>query len=117
AIGHPELVIFGLEPHICQPILNEIADYVIFQDVRIGSGDEVAVANWRFLAIAVPNPADVVVRANDFYRKPVHNSVPVLQLVYPDVHGVWPWEPHCHLFPGQQPLPGEFPGADEPRSA
>jgi hypothetical protein len=56
----------------------------------------------------MPRPADVVVRANAYYRRRDARSVPALQLVYPDAHGVWPWEPGCRLAAGQQPMPGTF---------
>jgi hypothetical protein len=75
---------------------------------RVGDGDEFVEGDWEFKAFALPNPGDVVIQANVFYRRKAQQSVPALQLVYPDVRGVWPWEPDCHLFPGQQPMPGNF---------
>jgi hypothetical protein len=66
------------------------------------------VGDWLFEARQLPNPGEVLLRANTYYRRPPSRAVPALQLMYPDVHGVWPWEPHCHLFPGQQPMPGTF---------
>jgi hypothetical protein len=105
--GQAELCIFGLEPPKGQTVLDAVAAQVV-RGRRINDEDEVLVNGLPLIAFRLPNPEDVVTRANDFYRRKPRNSVPALQLVYPDVHGVWPWEPDCHLFPGQQPMPGEY---------
>jgi hypothetical protein len=102
--GHPELCIFGLEARRALPMLNAVAAQVA-AGLGINDGDELAYEDWPLIAFQLPNPEDVVPQANEFYRRKPQNSVPALQLVYPDAHGVWPWEPDCHLFPGQQPMP------------
>jgi hypothetical protein len=106
--GHAELCTFGLEPYKGQSLLNAVAEQVV-DGLRIDDEDEVLVGNWPLIAFRLPNPEEVITKANDFYRRKPRNSVPALQLVYPDVHGVWPWEEDCHLFPGQQPMPGQYP--------
>jgi Domain of unknown function (DUF4262) len=107
-LGHPELVLFGLEPQKAYGLLGVIAEDVCINGRRVADGDEFFEGDWEFKAFALPKPGQVVARANVFFRRKPRQSVPALQLVYPDVHGVWPWEPDCHLFPGQQPMPGQF---------
>lgn len=101
-LDQPELVIFGVEPRPAMRLLNAMAEPLVRGDVRICDGDEIQHEHWRFRAFAVPNPDDVIPRAGWFFRR----SVPALQLIYPDAHGTWPWEPGCRLSPGQQPFPG-----------
>ncbi len=106
--GHPELVVFGLGRDQAYDVLQFLGERVRDGALRVADGSELAVPGLPLRAFTLPNPADVVFRANWLgYREP-ENSVTALQLVYPDGHGVWPWEPDCHLFPGQQPMPGEF---------
>jgi hypothetical protein len=90
--GHPELCIFGLEARRALPMLNAVAAQVA-AGLGINDGDELAYEDWPLIAFQLPNPEDVVPQANEFYRRKAQNSVPALQLVYPDAHGVWPWEP------------------------
>jgi hypothetical protein len=97
--GHPELCIFGLEARRALPMLNAVAAQVA-AGLGINDGDELAYEDWPLIAFQLPNSEEVVPQANEFYRRKPQNSVPALQLVYPDAHGVWPWEPDCHLFPG-----------------
>ncbi len=114
--GHPELCIFGLEPVQGQRLLNAVGEQVVAGH-RIDDEDQVLLCEYPLVAFRIPNPGQVVLQANRFYRRNERNSVPALQLVYPDLHGVWPWEPDCHLFPGSQPMPGEFDAAADPESA
>jgi hypothetical protein len=107
-IGHPELVLFGLDHDKGSGLLHLIGEEVRDSRKVIDDGDEFCLGDWAFQAFLLPNPGEVVLRANAYYKRKPQRSVPALQLVYPDVHGVWPWEPDCHLFPGQQPMPGEF---------
>jgi hypothetical protein len=105
-VGHPELVIYGLEPEQAVGLLGTVADGICRAGVALDDGDGLTVGDWEFKAVPIPGPGEVVIKANDYFRRRPRESVPALQLVYPDVHGVWPWDPLCHLFPGQQPVPG-----------
>jgi hypothetical protein len=114
--GHAELCVFGLEPPKGQGLLNAVGEQ-IRDGLRIDDEDEVLIGTFPLLAFRLPEPGKVVLAANRFYRRKPARSVPALQLVYPDVHGVWPWEADCHLFPGSQPMPGEFDATADPESA
>lgn len=112
--GHPELCVFGIEHHQACALLNEIAQRVV-DGARVDDGDEFECNHGLPLtAFRLPDPGQVVLRANWFYRRKPRNSVPALQLVHPDVHGTWPWEPDCHQFPGAQPMPGTFDARADP---
>ena len=56
----------------------------------------------------VPSPSDVVALANTYFRRRPRQSVSAFQLVYPDVHGVWPGQAGCHLSSAEQPVPRGF---------
>ncbi|MGZ8786578.1 MAG: DUF4262 domain-containing protein [Acidimicrobiia bacterium] len=43
--------------------------------------------------------------ANDYYRRPPEVSVPVVQIIYCDDQGRFPWEAGCR---SNQPRPGTF---------
>ena len=105
--GLPELCVFGLDPSVAQRVLNGLGDAVA-AGTPIEDESELRLDEWELRAFRIPNPAEVVLTANWFYRRRPRQSVPALQIVYPDAHGVWPWEPDCQLFPGQQPMPGNF---------
>lgn len=107
-LGHPELVVFSLDMHDSQGLLNTIGD-----EIRQGSdlvpGIEFSVGNWphRIIAEAVPNPGDIVFTANRFYQRHDELSVPVLQLTYTDAGGRYPWDEGFD-DPRSQPRPGTF---------
>jgi hypothetical protein len=100
---HPELVVFGLSPDASGALLN-VAGRHVADGGSVVDDDALDLEGWRLKAFELGNPANVVLWAADYYGP----AVRAVQLVYPDVHGVWPWEPDCHLAPGQQPMPGQF---------
>ncbi|WP_375503303.1 DUF4262 domain-containing protein [uncultured Jatrophihabitans sp.] len=106
--GHAELAVFGLEPHVAGPLLNTIGDQLSARRETLGAGSLLVESGWELKAFQLPRPYEVAPQIDHFYRRRPQQTVPVLQLVYPDVHGVWPWEPGCHQFPGQQPMPGTW---------
>lgn len=107
SLGRPELVIFGLDRARAGEVLNAVGEHLRSADVA--DGDALDLDGWPLAVFDLPNPAQVLLEANWFYRRGPKQSVPALQLVYPDAHGVWPWEPGCHLPPGSQPFPGSWP--------
>ncbi|MDT4918208.1 MAG: hypothetical protein QOI15_1788 [Pseudonocardiales bacterium] len=110
--GHPEICVSGMRTTQAHALLNEIAQRVV-DGLPIADGDEIVCDHGLpMMAFRVPKPELFVPQANWFYRRKPRNSVPALQLVYPDAHGTWPWEPDCHLFPGAQPMPGDDPYPD-----
>jgi hypothetical protein len=105
--GLPELVLFGQPGRIAQPLLNEVGALVVAGDFDPYGDEDVEIAGWQLRPVPLRNPGAVILTANRFYGRKPRNSVPAVQLFYPDVHGVFPWEDECHQFPGEQPLPGE----------
>jgi len=110
-IGHPELLVFGLEQAPAQRLLTRLA-----HDVRDHGRDfvpgEVFTAGPVFdtplLVESLPNPADILVQANNFYRRPDEGSVEALQLSWCDPSGRWPGDPGCTAPASRQPRPGSF---------
>ena len=109
-LGHPELLVFSLDMHDCQGLLNTVGD-----QIRAGGdlvpGIEFSVGGWPHKVIAeeVPNPGEIVFTANRFYLRPPEFSVPVLQLTYSDREGLYPWDDGFE-DPSSQPRPGTFKG-------
>ena len=105
-LNHPELLIFDVAPHTAATVLNELGDRI-----RAGEsflpGMTIQFQGWdREIVIEhVPNPGEIVLTANDYYRRPPEVSVPVVQVTYCDDQSRFPWEADCH---SDQPRPGSF---------
>lgn len=106
-LDHPELLIFGLPPRPTAQVLNAFGERIRQgENVMPGQVYTLAGIPHRFAIEVVPNPGEIALGANDFYRRPPEHSVPLLQLSY-DEQGLFPWEdgyPH----PDAQPRPGTF---------
>ena len=108
-MGHPELLVFGLDSRTTGLLLNDVADRV-----RGGSdivpGELLEFAGWshRVLVESVPNPGEIAFAANRFYQRPDAVSVDVLQLTYDDRNGRFPWEDGYENAVWIQPRPGAF---------
>lgn len=110
-IGHPELLVFGLEQETARRLLTRLT-----HDVRDHGRDFVpgevitpgAVFDGRLLVQSLPNPADILVQADNYYRRPDEGSVEALQLSWCDPMGRWPGEPGCATPASAQPHPGSF---------
>lgn len=110
---HPELVVFGLPPEAAKTILNRVAD-------RFARGGEAIVPGVRYDEILEGFPAMFITAAPErtaeylyayewFYQG---QAPPVLQLVWPDEAGRFPWDEHFdHRFDVAQPLLGAPPAA------
>ncbi|WP_375493409.1 DUF4262 domain-containing protein [uncultured Jatrophihabitans sp.] len=110
ARGHPELVVFGLDRRHAHDLLNALAHSVTQHGDTLADGDVLELSDDpgdRVALFTVPNPGQVVLRANAYVGRDPAESVSALQVVYPDDLGVWPWEPGCRLARGQ-PMPGSF---------
>lgn len=108
-LGHPELLVFGLEAAGCCHLLTRIGDLVREGcDLIPGEQIELTRSPFRFVLEAVPNPGEIVFSANRFYRRPAEASVPVLQLTYDDGQGCFPWEAEYRFPAWLQPRPGTF---------
>ena len=107
-LGHPELLVFGVDPHTASHLLNELGSRVKSGD-HLVDGVEIEFEDWPHKVIpeVVPNPGQIVFEANRFYKRPKKASVPVLQLTYDDLEGRYPWE-NGYSDPDLQPRPGTF---------
>lgn len=107
-LGHPELLVFGLDPETSYLVLNELGGRVR-ADGNLIPGQLLTFEDWdhRVVPEEVPNPGEIVFSANRFYERPAEYSVPVLQLSYDDLEGKFPWE-EGYSNPELQPRPGTF---------
>ncbi len=108
-IGHPELLIVGVDPGAASGALNDVA-----KRVRRGRdlvpGEMLAFDHWahRVIVEQVPNPGEIALAANRFYQRPAEYSVPLLQLTYDDDEGRFPWDDGYTNPAGVQSRPGEL---------
>lgn len=109
--GHPELVIYGLEPRHSARILNDVGEQ-IRNGLDLTDSEAVYATSihpsHRLGILPVPNPESVVLVAQEQYRTDGGHVVPALQLVYADLFGRYPWEPSYRYPRWMQPMPGTF---------
>lgn len=107
-LGHPELLILGVDMGTAQGVLNDLGARVK-AGAALLPGQLITFEEWphRIVPEEVPNPGDIVFVANRFYQRPDEASVPVLQLSYDDPAGRFPWEEEF-AAPELQPRPGTF---------
>lgn len=91
-LGHPEIVIIGLSPQIRHQLINLVGEKIRggshFGDGTISS-EILKDYDCIFKEVPLHVYEDFFGRAIDFYQG---ESFPVLQLVYPDREGLWPWD-------------------------
>lgn len=106
-MGHPELLVFGLDPDMTCHLLNDLGDRVRGDEELIpGHMFTCEDVGLRVIPEDVPNPGEIVFTANRHYQRPSEFSVPVLQLSYDDEQKRWPWEDG--YYGPEQPRPGTF---------
>lgn len=107
-LGHPELIVFGLDQSSACGMLNWC-----FARVRDGEdlmpGEVLIFGNdcGRARVEEFPNPGGALYAANRFYQRSSSSSVPAYQLTW-DVNGAFPEDPGYPYGPHQQPRPGTF---------
>lgn len=108
-LGHPELIVLGVEPHTASGLLNDVG-----AQIRHGRdlvpGEVLAFDDWahRVTVEEVPNPGQILFAANRFYQRPDEASVPAFQLTYDDLSGRFPWDPGYANSGWIQPRPGSY---------
>jgi hypothetical protein len=109
-LGHPEVVLVGLDPESTHGLLGRVAETVC--DGRdLVPGELLAWPDWRDLRLVVeelPNPGEVVLVANRFYARPAEYSVPAYQLTWALPGRCFPWEGAGPGDPDVQPRPGTW---------
>lgn len=108
-IGHPELLVLGLNMDNAAGVLNDLAGQV-YDGRRLMHGEVVTFEEWRHRLFVEesPNPGEIVYAANIHYRRPAEHSVPVLHLTVDDRSGRFPWEDGYDIPAWRQARPGEF---------
>ena len=105
-LGHPELLVFGLDQPTAAAVLNGR-----FRQVLAGRdlvpGEMLREGHHQLLVEEVPNPGEILFQANHFYRRPPVASVPALQLTW-DLNGAFPTDADYPLDACVQPRPGSF---------
>ena len=92
--GHPELIMFGLPPDISRPALRSVAGDVIAGRRTLTAeqyADDVLEGH-QVLLVAVTEPDRHLPVAAQFYAV-TGAAVQALQIVWPDRHHRWPWQP------------------------
>jgi hypothetical protein len=108
-VGHPEVLVLGLDPRTAALLLNDVAGRVrTGGDLSVGELLEFDGWSHRVTVERVPNPGDIAFAANRFYQRPDAFSVELLQLTYDDRDGRFPWEDGYARAEWIQPRPGAF---------
>jgi len=107
-LGHPELLIVGVDPTTATEVLNALGERVRRGETLM-PGIIITSEAWphRIIPEPVPNAGEIVHGTNSFYQRPADHSVPVLQLTYDDESGRFPWD-KGYATPQLQPRPGTF---------
>ena len=107
-VGHPELVVVGVDHQTAAGMLNTVAD-LVFDGRNLLPGELVVLdEDRRFTVETLPNPGDVLFTANRFYQRPDEYSVPAYQLTWAHPDGLFPWDPGYACPPECQPRPGTW---------
>lgn len=112
-VGHPELLVFGLGFEPAKVLLTRLAHEVRDHGVQLVEGEVIArdrALDRPLLVEGLPNPGEILVQANSYYRRPSEGSVDALQLSWCDPLGRWPGDPACLAPAATQPRPGTFHG-------
>ena len=108
-LGHPELVVVGVDPATAHGLLNDVGSRVR-NGHDLVPGELLAFDDWphRITVEVVPNPAQILFAANRWAQRPDEASVPAFQLTYDDRGGRFPWDPGYANEDWIQPRPGAY---------
>jgi len=108
-LGHPELLVVGLDHGTAAHLLNTVGERIRHGEwLRVGDVLTVDERSNRLEVRTVPNPGDILFSANRHYRRADEDSIPAYQLVWHDMNGRFPWDAGYELPAWRQPLPGTF---------
>lgn len=101
--SRPELLIYGLEPETACGLLNRAAELLIDDATLLDHPriDRVLRPPYRLAALPAVDTAELTVT-----RLLYGPDVPVVQLIWPDVGGRFPWQPGYEYAREVQPLSG-----------
>jgi hypothetical protein len=109
----PEFVVFGLPPHISQPILNDLAARAV-KGERVTDGQVLhdVLRGFPAAVVEVIDTTGHLSVANALARSlGIESQVRAWQVVYPDAANRWPWEPGSNVV--LSPLLGAVPTLSE----
>ena len=106
AHGYPELIIAGLDPATSQMLLNDLAQRVFDRAERFTAGQPISDLLHGYDAVIVEGPATEALHPGTAFARYGKDRVTLQQVVWPDQHGRFPWEPQYAIDPQAQPLLG-----------
>ncbi len=107
-LGHPELVVVGLGATAAHRLLDAVAAGVVGGRSLVPGELLEGPGRADLVVEECPNPGEVLLGANRWYRRPPEYSVPALQLTWASPPGCFPWDPGYAYGPDVQPRPGEW---------
>jgi hypothetical protein len=93
AYGHPELLVAGLDPAVGQTLLNYLARRVYDRAERFTHGQRIGDLLDGYDAVIVEGPATKALHPGAAFSRYGTDRVRLQQIVWPDPHGLFPWEP------------------------
>jgi hypothetical protein len=112
--GLPELAVYGLPGRVAQSLLNEVARRMVASGVGLQTGERVEGVLVDDVALVAVEMSDA--RELNLVREMYGAVASAVQLVWPDVDGLLPWEGDAHDEGEeggglQQPVRGASPAA------
>ena len=104
--SHPELVIAGLHPLIAQALLGDLADRVVHHGARLRHGQRITDLIDGYDAVIVDGPVTEELYPGTAIGRYGADQVRLQQVVWPDPHTRFPWDPGYQYPPQAQPLLG-----------
>jgi hypothetical protein len=112
--GHPELAIYGLPHEIAHSLLNTLSFSVIRDGARYAHGDTIhrLVNGFPVRMVSIIDTTEDITVSNTMYAKDV--PIDALQVVFPDKHGLWPWQDGSRVanVPLHGPIPDDGEGTE-----
>ncbi|MDG4795015.1 DUF4262 domain-containing protein [Micromonospora sp. WMMD1082] len=93
AHGYPEFIVAGLDPGTSQALLNDLATRVFDRAERFTSGQRISDLLAGYDAVIVEGSATEALLPGAVFARYGRNTVRLQQVVWPDQHGRFPWEP------------------------
>ena len=106
-LGHPELVVVGRGSSATHAVLDAVAGEVV-AGRSVVPGELLEVGREELVVEECPNPGEVLLGANRWYRRPPEYSVPACVLTWASPAGCFPWDPGWDGGRHGQPRPGAW---------
>jgi hypothetical protein len=106
AHGYPELLIAGLDPAVSQALLNDLGQRVYDRAERFTHGQRLGDLLDGYDAVTIEGPATESLHPGAAYARYGEDRVRLQQIVWPDPHGRFPWEPGYEYDADAQPVIG-----------